>query len=108
MALNILYVLKKLKLKKHGNVCKNHGYYYTEMPIENNKILKYHHGDKSMKVLLSFYADLEFLLEKIDTCYNILKSHQVLPVFSVRAKRQNFKFILLLKKANYSYKYMDS
>ena len=38
------------KLKKHYNVCKNHHYCYVEMPKEDNKILKYNHGETSMKV----------------------------------------------------------
>ena len=39
------------KLKKHKEVCENHNYCYVEMPKEN-KILKYNHGEKSMKVTL--------------------------------------------------------
>ena len=35
------------------------------MPKKDNKILKYNHGDKSMKVLFINYADLEYLLEKM-------------------------------------------
>ena len=34
------------------------------MPKEDNKILKYNHGQKSKKVLFIIYADLESLLEK--------------------------------------------
>ena len=40
------------------------------MPKEDNKILKYNPGEKSMKIPFITYADLESLLEKIDTCYN--------------------------------------
>ena len=40
------------------------------MPNENNKILKYNHGEKSMKVPFIIYADFESLLEKIGTCHN--------------------------------------
>ena len=40
------------------------------MPKEDNKILKYNHGEKSMKVPFIIYADLAFLLEKISTCRN--------------------------------------
>ena len=40
------------------------------MPKENNKILKYNHGEKSMKVSFIIYADLESFLEKINTCHN--------------------------------------
>ena len=35
------------------------------MPNEDNKILKYSHGEKSMKVPFIIYADSECLLEKI-------------------------------------------
>ena len=40
------------------------------MPEEDNKMLKYNHGEKSMKVPFVIYADLECLLEKISTCHN--------------------------------------
>ena len=32
------------------------------MPKEDNKILKYNHGEKCMNVPFTVYADLEFLL----------------------------------------------
>ena len=37
---------------------------------EDNKIIKYNHGEKSMKAPFIIYADLDCLLEKISTCYN--------------------------------------
>ena len=40
------------------------------MPNEDNKIIKYNQGEKSIKSLFIIYADLECLLEKINTCYN--------------------------------------
>ena len=40
------------------------------MPKEDNKILKHNHGEKSMKVPFIIYADLEYLLEKMNTCHN--------------------------------------
>ena len=43
---------------------------YVEMPKKDNKILKYNHGEKSMKVPFIIYADVESLLEKMDTCHN--------------------------------------
>ena len=58
------------KLKKHENVCKNHDYCYVEMPNEDNKILKYNHGEKSIKHPFIIYSDLECLLEKMSTCHN--------------------------------------
>ena len=50
----------KTKLKKHKNVCENHDYCYVEMPEEDNKILRYNHGEKSMSAIL---------LKKINTCH---------------------------------------
>ena len=40
------------------------------MPNEDNKILKYNHREKYMKVPFIIYDDLECLLEKISTCHN--------------------------------------
>ena len=40
------------------------------MPDEDNKISKYTSGEKSLKVSFVFYADLECLLKKINTCQN--------------------------------------
>ena len=37
---------------------------------KDNKILKYNRGEKSMKAPFIIYADLESLLEKINTCHN--------------------------------------
>ena len=58
------------KLKKHKKVCQSHDYCYVEIPKENNKILKYNQGEKFMKVPFIIYADLECLLEKMNTCHN--------------------------------------
>ena len=43
------------------------------MPSPNNNIIKYNQGDNSLKLSFTIYADLECLLEKIDTCYNNLE-----------------------------------
>ena len=40
------------------------------MPTEENKILKYNHGEKFMKHPFIIYADLQRLLEKMSTSYN--------------------------------------
>ena len=60
----------KNKLKKHKKVCENHDYCCIEVPNEDNKILKYNHGEKSMKASFIIYADLECLLDKMNTCHN--------------------------------------
>ena len=38
------------------------------MPTKDNNIIKYNHGEKSMKLPFLIYADLECLLEKMSTC----------------------------------------
>ena len=58
----------KHRLKKHKDICENHDYCYIDMPKEDNEVLKYNHGEKSMKVPFIIHADLEFLLEKMNTC----------------------------------------
>ena len=60
----------KNKLETHKKICENHDYCHVEMPNEDNKIIKYNHGEKSIKSPFIIYADLECLLEKISTCYN--------------------------------------
>ena len=40
------------------------------MPTKNNNVIKYNHGEKSMKLTFVIYADLECLLEKMSTCIN--------------------------------------
>ena len=65
-----ILIVKQNKLEKKYNACKNHDYCYVEMPKEDNKILKYNHGQNSMKVPFIIYADLVSLLEKMSTCHN--------------------------------------
>ena len=40
------------------------------MPTKNKNIIKYNHGEKSMKLPFAIYADLEYLLEKMSTGKN--------------------------------------
>ena len=40
------------------------------MPTKNNNIIKYNQGEKSIKLTLVVYADLECLLEKMSTYQN--------------------------------------
>ena len=60
----------KNKLEEHKKICENHNYCHIEMPNEDNKIIKYNQGEKSIKLPFIIYADLECLLEKMSTCYN--------------------------------------
>ena len=60
----------KNKLEKHKKICENHDYCHVEMPTKDNNIIKYNRGEKSIKMPFTIYADLECLLEQIDTCKN--------------------------------------
>ena len=40
------------------------------MPKEHEKILKYNHGQKSLKAPFTIYLDLECLLKKEQSCLN--------------------------------------
>ena len=57
-------------LKKHKKVCENHDYCYVEIPEKYNKTLKYNEGEKSIRLSFIIIADLEGLLEKMNTCSN--------------------------------------
>ena len=46
---------------------------HVEMPNKDNKILKYSHGEKSLKVPAIIHADIESLLEKTPSCQNNLE-----------------------------------
>ena len=46
------------KLKKHERLCNNHKFCEIEMPTEKDKILKYSHGEKSLRVPVAYCSDL--------------------------------------------------
>ena len=58
------------KLNAHKKVCENHKYYNIEMPTDKNNKIKYGQGEKALKLPFIIYADLECLLEKMNTCHN--------------------------------------
>ena len=60
----------KKRLEKHERICKDHDFCHVKMPNENNEILKYNPGERLLKVSFIIYADLECLLEKINTFQN--------------------------------------
>ena len=63
-------------LKNHENVCRDYDYCHIQMPNEENNILKYNLGEKSMEIPFIIYGDFESILEKISTCSNDPKNHQ--------------------------------
>ena len=59
-----------MRLKIWKIVCKNNDHCCVEMLTKVNNILKYNHGEKSLKTPLVIYADLECLLIKKQSCQN--------------------------------------
>ena len=47
------------KLRKHGKICSGYDFCHLKMPNEDNKVLKYIPGEKSLRVSFIIYADLE-------------------------------------------------
>ena len=66
----LLRGITRNKLEAHKKICENHDYCHVEMPIKGKNIIKYNHGEKSVKMPFTIYADLECLLEKMSTCQN--------------------------------------
>ena len=60
----------KNKLETHKKIWKDHDFRKLIMPNENNYIIIYIPGEKSLKVPFIIYADLECLLQKIKSCQN--------------------------------------
>ena len=60
----------KNKLDAHKKICENRDYCHVEMLNKDNNKIKYNQGEKSIKLPFIVYADLECLLEKINSCYN--------------------------------------
>ena len=60
----------KNKLEAHKKICENHNYCHVEMLTKGNNTIKFNHGEKSIKMSFTIYADLECLLEKMSTCQN--------------------------------------
>ena len=72
--LNCFYSYRtKNKFEAHKKICENRDYCRIEMPTKFNNVIKYNHGEKSIKLPFVVYADLECLLEKMSTCYNNLE-----------------------------------
>ena len=57
------------KLKEHERVCNNHNYCRIDLPEEHEKI-EYLPGEKSLKGPFIIHADLECLLQKVQSYQN--------------------------------------
>ena len=50
---------------------------------EDNKIIKYNQGEKSLRPPFIIFADLECLLEKISTCYNNFEKSSTTKIINI-------------------------
>ena len=57
-------------LKRHERWYDKHDYCHVKMPTKDSKILKYDHGEKSLKAPFIIIFDLEYLLKKEQSCQN--------------------------------------
>ena len=64
----------KNKLKEHEEICNNCNSYHVEMPKQAEQILKYIHGEESLKASFAIYLDLECLLKKNNLVKIIMKN----------------------------------
>ena len=58
------------KPRKHERICEDHDFSYVKMPDDDNNILEYVPGRKSLKVPFIIYVELECLLQKTNSCSN--------------------------------------
>ena len=69
--MNCLHSFKtENKLESHKKVCKNKDFFGIVMPSEKDKILEFNQYMKADKMPYIIYADMEFLIKKIDGCAN--------------------------------------
>ena len=61
---------RESKRESHKKVCKNIDFCNAIMPSQYTKILEFNQYQKSEKASFIIYADLECLIEKVDTCKN--------------------------------------
>ena len=60
----------KNRLTEHEEICNKHDRCRIEMPKRAEKIIKYAHGEKSLKAPFAICLDLECLLKKEQSCQN--------------------------------------
>ena len=68
------------------------------MPIKGNNSIKYNHGEKSIKIPFTIYADLECLLEKMSTCQNDPNKSSTTKIKNIR--HQVIQYLLIVHLMN--------
>ena len=79
--LNCLYSFRaENKLKSHEKVCKIKDFFGIVFPLEKDKILEFNQYVKSDKIPYITYADIEYLIKKIDGCANEPKNSSTIKI----------------------------
>ena len=71
--LNCLYSLDKKKLELHKKVCENKEFRGILITSEDTKKLEFNQQRNSDMTPFIIYADLQYLIKKIDICKNNLE-----------------------------------
>ena len=69
------YTTKNKLINHVKKLCKNHDCCYVKMHNEENKILKYNNGKKSMKHAFVVYFNLEYIFKKLNQRQNDSKKY---------------------------------
>ena len=75
------FFCNRKKLEWHKKVCENKDFCNVIMP--SAKLLEFNQYEKSDKVQLIIYADLKYIIEKIDGCKNNPKRTYSIRLFNV-------------------------
>ena len=74
MLFELFLFIQHKKLKEHEELCNKNDCCSIETPTWFGKIIKYNHGEKSLKGSFIIYLDLECFLKKLQSCQNNLKN----------------------------------
>ena len=99
----IVFILleQKQELESHKRVCENKDFCNESMSPEDTKIIEFNQFKKSDRAPFIIYADLEWIMKKIDGCKNnpensstkkasehIPLSFSIAPISSFRSKQK--------------------
>ena len=70
------------KLKSYGQICKNKDFFVTLMPSKKDNILEFNQYLKSDKMSYIIYADIEYLIGKIDGPTNHPKNSSTIKIWT--------------------------
>ena len=85
-------------LRKHERTCNGHDFCHLNMTDEDNKILKYVPGKKSLRVPFIIYSDFCCSFDKLKNDWKYYRGEDCMKIFSKALKDQAIKIINYEKK----------